>query len=175
MGIDAFPTRVLALNLANRLHSRLAEPRILSLKESRFYVEGGLLHPKLQTRGAAHCWFIVPDDWMRRIPTVGCKEQWVVKGDADWHTYADGSLCIDHRERWEQYILNLADRHPFHTFMLAATEWIINSTASLLGRHMLKSQGFVTTWDPAWDFWEHGEGSAKQNKTFIPDEASTSQ
>jgi hypothetical protein len=79
-----------------------------------------------------------------------------------------GRMCLDHGARWRQYISEIAARHTSDELLLAATEWLMNATTSLLGRHRLKHQGIVTKWDKSWIFWPHGIGADAMDKTFVP-------
>lgn len=167
---DTIPPFLLALNLAGRIHGRLQDPRLFKRTgESSFRVEGGLFSEKMHTRRPARCWFIVNASWLGRIPVVGCAEPWCTRDIAGWHMFDDGRICLDHEDRWRKYMAHVAAHRTFDELLVIATEWLLNSTASLLGRHRLKYQGTSDSWDASWDFWAHKEGGERIDKTFVPE------
>lgn len=168
--VDVIPPMLMAVNLAERIRGRLDKAGPLQQRgPSLFRVEGGVWGAKMYSRIPARCWFDISGNWVGTIPIVGCCEPWCTRGSADWHMDASGVMCLDHAERWRQYMQSVASEGSFEELLLTATEWLLNSTISLLGRHQLKHQGMTTEWNRSWAYWPHGKESQHIDKAFKPE------
>src|SRR5213078_764097 len=99
-------------NLALRLYCDLEQPKSIVLDEhvrsATFKGQLSLSHDDVRTQTTATCRFIIGPDWLEQLPYVACDESWVTRGNADWHTYADGSLCFEFDERWRDELTCVA-------------------------------------------------------------------
>lgn len=153
----------MAQNLAYRIVTKLERvSRTEDQVAKRIKVAGclPLASPDYFTKKRAFCVFEVNHEWLWRIPEVTCKESWITKGLADWHIGSDGRLCFEYDERWRQELASMVKCHTFGQTADYAVEWLINSTRSLLNRHLFASRNGLTVWSKQWDFWAHGRKEA---------------
>ena len=126
----------------------------------------------LASKKTAFCVFTVPEDWLRNIPVVTCKEPWVRKGD-EWHVHVDYSLCFEFAPKWTRDLLVLVERHTHGLTTEYATTWLLNSTRLLLNRHVLAERTGMKMWPKNWDFWPHGFDAAKKELEKDPTHTTT--
>lgn len=151
----------LAQNLAYRIAERLDKsPAIEEFRSDHMIRVQGLLplcDEEFQTKKRALCIFSVPFNWIENIPTVSCLESWITK-DRDWHISPKGQLCFELNVKWETELPKLADDYSFGPTADYATEWLLNSTRSLLNRHLFAHRNGIKEWPkPDWDAWAHGK------------------
>lgn len=174
MKVMIIPAQILALNLASQIYEQLHQPRLLRVdRGGAYFVAGGILREKTQTPQPIACTFVIGADWMKRMPCVACSEPWCTR-EIDWHMYSDGSMCLDHSDRWQQYINELSQTKRPDEVLSVACEWLLNATASLLGRHRLKYQGVIKVWDRSWAFWPHRTVGSAADRMFVPAECARS-
>jgi hypothetical protein len=156
----------LARNLAYRIVERLAGFPVVSEEKNRklILVKGflPLASEAIFTRKKALCTFEVSPDWVVRAPTVICHERWLIRKLPEWHANIDGAICFEFSLNWEQELLMMVDRHTHGPAAEYAAAWLVNSTRSLLNRHLFASRNGLTAWPKAWDFWPHGFEKAQQ-------------
>lgn len=155
----------MAQNLAYRIVTKLERVSRTENKSVKCIQVAGylpLVSPDYSTKKKAFCEFNVNHEWLWRIPEVSCKESWIRKGVADWHVFSDGRLCFEYDARWRQELSAIAKCYTFGQTADFAVEWLLNSTRSLLNRHLFASRNDLVIWSKQWDFWAHGRGEAER-------------
>ncbi|MFZ2655590.1 MAG: hypothetical protein WAX69_11730 [Victivallales bacterium] len=154
-----------ATNMAMKIFQELAEKKSCNVSPTRdeYEVFGNLnlSHSSVNTKVSANCVFTVRYDWLENIPAVRCNEKWITRGDPDWHISEESFICIDLNARWRDEIEAYSNR-DFNSLINFASGWLLNSARAVLYRHLLKSRGIISRWDPSWDYWAHGEKGLKQ-------------
>ena len=121
------------------------------------------------TTAMARCMFNILPDWMIKIPEVTCFEPWLTRKPPEWHVDRDGRLCLEFDAHWEQELTEIIDLYTAGLAADYAVSWLLNSTRSLLDRHLFAFRNGITSWPGAWTFWAHGAEAAKhQLRTLLP-------
>ena len=153
-------------NLALRLYCELEQPKSIVLDtRGRLVRFNGILplsHEGIRTRATAACRFVIGPDWLEQLPYVACDEPWVIRGDADWHTYTNGSLCFEFEERWRDELAIVAAADGLGPAAEFARIWCLNSTRCLLWKHLAASRARMKEWPREWDSWSHGPAAHQQ-------------
>jgi len=153
-------------NFALRIHCELDQPRSIALDERQLTasIKGklNLSHDDVTTRVAASCRFTITPDWLSELPYVAADDPWVIRGNADWHTYPDGSLCFEFDERWSDVISDIATLEGLGVAAEFAKTWCLRSTRWLLWKHLVAHREGIVVWPKEWKFWPHGRAAARQ-------------
>lgn len=157
---------MVAKNLAFRIvekldgFSKVTEDR----KEDRIHIVGHLplADESRSTRKRARCDFVISSQWVRKIPTVVCHEPWLTRKLPEWHADADGKLCYEFDLRWERELSLMVEQFTLGLTADYASKWLLNSTRSLLNRHLFASRHNIANWPARWDFWAHGTADAER-------------
>lgn len=153
-----------AQNLAYRIVTRLRDAR---REENRadgwIQVTGKLPLASLDfsTAKLAVCSFKVRNYWPEVIPDIVCNEPWLRRGK-EWHINSDGDVCSEFGLKWRDELAVLIEQHTHGLAAEYAAEWLVNSTRSLLQRHLVAHRHGLTKWAAEWDFWAHDWESAKR-------------
>jgi len=153
-------------NLALRLYCDLEQPKSIMLDErtrsATFKGQLSLSHDDIRTQTTATCRFIIGPGWQEQLPYVACDESWVTRGNADWHTYPDGSLCFEFDERWRDELTIVAAEDGLGPAAEFAKTWCLRSTRCLLWRHLVAHRAGMKKWPKAWESWSHGRVDAHE-------------
>jgi hypothetical protein len=148
-------------NLALRIHEQLVVREFLIQDQNKLsiVVKGrlGLSHDDIATPTTAHCTFIVDREWLATPPQVICAENWVIKGQPDWHVSRGGTLCFELDVNWRDLVGQVSEESGLGVAAEFATGWCLNSARWLLYRHSLASQLGLKKWPRSWPYWSHGE------------------
>jgi hypothetical protein len=161
----------LAQNLAYRIVTRLEDvTREENPFEKWIKVSGRLPLASIDfsTRKLAACSFKVGHNWLWEMPEIVCSEPWIIRGQADWHINANGEMCSEFDVKWQKHLAELVERYTYGLTAEYATEWLVNSTRSLLQRHLVAYRTGLTEWADDWDFWAHARDVAERQ--FIHEE-----
>jgi hypothetical protein len=156
----------LTQNLAYRIVEALVPfPKICEDKtHNRIEIMGrlGLKSEDFDTAKTANCIFQINYDWLYKIPVVACTESWLTRKPPDWHVSKDGQLCFEFNMRWEGKLSAMEAEYTSGLTAEYAAKWLLNSTRSLLQRHLFAFRNGITIWPKVWNYWAHGQGEAEQ-------------
>ena len=160
--IDWSVTQNLAYRIAERLvgFSRIVDDKINCVIQVIGQLPLG--DQEFSTGKKARCAFKVDSQWVQKTPEVICLEPWIIRGLADWHIDENGRLCYEFDLNWEQELSAMVEQYTLGLTADYATQWLLNSTRSLLRRHLFASRNGITTWPKSWDFWPHERTAAEQ-------------
>lgn len=113
------------------------------------------------------CSFEVHEQWHVVQPRVWCYEPWFRRGNIDWHSYQDGSLCWELDDQWRVHLRQAAEELTATDLATHAAEYLLNSTRSLLQRHLTGHQLGLVEWPREWECWAHGNAGRKQFKATL--------
>ena len=100
---------------------------------------------------------------LSKIPEVFCINPWI-KRDIDWHVNQEGKLCWELYINWQEKILlaQQNDALTINNICQYASNWCMNSVITLLNYHWIGHLEEITTWNPRWVFWKHGNEGIRQ-------------
>lgn len=166
MNIPEILQQPLAQNLAYRIVERLdgfsevvEEP---ATRRIRITGRLALGDEEFHTKSKARCIFDVGPRWVEDIPHVACLEPWITRRPPEWHIGKDGSLCFEFSLHWRHELSGMVEQFTYGLTAEYAAAWLLNSTRSLLRRHLLAYRQGLTNWPQAWNYWPHGSEAAKR-------------
>jgi len=146
-------------NLAYRLVEKLdAVSQVEDSGKREIHVKGflPLANEEFSTKKKALCAFDVDFQWLRRMPRVTCQESWVKQGQPDWHVDKNGGLCFEFTLHWMQELTAMIETYSIGPTADYAVAWLLNSSRSLLNRHLFAFRNGIQQWPRGWTFWPHG-------------------
>jgi hypothetical protein len=155
-------TQNLAYRIVERLDgfSKLIEDR--NRKEIRVTGYLPLADEEFATKKKALCVFDVNAQWVCKIPEVMCLEPWVTRKLPEWHADEYGRLCFEFNLNWERKLPVMVEHYTLGLTADYATKWLLNSTRSLLNRHLFAFRNGINAWPKCWDYWAHGMVDAER-------------
>jgi len=108
------------------------------------------------TKNSARCVLEISSRWAWEIPEVACVEPWLTRKMPEWHADENGRLCFEFKLKWEKELPAMVEQYGFGLIADYAATWLLNSTRSLLNRHLFAFRNGIKSWPKAWDYWPHG-------------------
>ena len=153
-----------ALNLAYRVaHNLDAMCKVVEDRNNNEIEITGKLplsNRDFTTNKRALCIFRINAQWPWQTPDVICCEDWIKKGIPDWHINTDGNLCFEFSKKWMNELPPMVDEYSLGLTSEYASTWLVNSSRSLLNRHLFAFRNGIKDWPKAWDFWAHDKEMA---------------
>jgi hypothetical protein len=161
---------IVTVNLAMRICEKLGPPKHCQRDFGNEYIVVGkvpLSHGAIKTKAKAKCRFHISPDWTKKMPLVVCEEAWRAPGNnSEWHISDRGGLCTELELRWRDEVHSVYRSKGLCPAADFAADWLLNSTATLLGRHLMLFRNIVSRWDDSWEYWAHEKlpGEAEYTK-----------
>lgn len=121
-----------------------------------------LASAEFATKKEALCVFRIDHQWAFKIPHVICLEPWITIKPPEWHIYADRRLCFEFDLNWQREMPLMVEQYTFGLAAEYGVTWMVNSSRSLLNRHLFAFRNGITVWPKSWDYWAHSVSEAKQ-------------
>ena len=155
-----------AFHLAAKFYARLTEPCYLSypFNTDKSFVRGmlNLSHAHIKDTTNVKIKIKISSDWIESQPEVFCFAPWMKVGD-DWHVNNEKKLCWDLSYRWTDYLSEIRKKADLQEVEDFAVMWCLNSTKSLIHKHLLANDCGFTEWQKDWKYWSHSLEVARED------------